>query len=81
MTIKLLRALAVPAAVIALGAAPAAQDAMPHVSHDTRWAGSMVIVVLGLFLAAAAVGPVVRAEMPAEEEPESHGHDDHHGHH
>lgn len=43
-------------------------DADPHpaVPTDATWAGSMVIVLALLFLSAAVVGPVVRANMPAE---------------
>jgi len=62
----------------------------PQLSHDTTWAGAMVIVVLGMFVAAAAVGVVVRANMPdeppmadAHHDDHGHGHDDHgaSGHH
>lgn len=42
---------------------------------DRRWPGVMVIVILGLFLAAAVIGPIVRAEMPAEL-PQTHTHDE-----
>lgn len=51
---------------------------------DRRWPGVMLIVILGLFLAAAVIGPIVRAELP-EELPQTHTHDEppgasrHHG--
>jgi hypothetical protein len=51
------------------------------------WAGAVIILILGMFLAAAIVGPVVRYHAP-EEAPEPSSHDDHghdahgaHGHH
>jgi hypothetical protein len=66
---------------------PAAHaDPQPHPAFPppSRWPGVMVIVVLGLFLAAAVVGPVVRALAPREVPP-AHSHDEppgashHHG--
>lgn len=66
---------------------------IPHPvgARDTTWAGAMVIVILGLFVAAAAVGVVVRANTPDEvhdahnphAEDEAHGdaHSGSHGHH
>ena len=54
--------------------------ARPSLSADATWAGVVVIVILGLFAMAAAVGPIMRSEM-VEEAPVSHGHDDpHHAH-
>jgi hypothetical protein len=62
-------------------------DSSPHpvLPADARWAGSlMIVVLLGFFLAAAVVGPIVRAEMP-QEIPPAHSHDEppgtsgHHG--
>ena len=52
---------------------------------DTTWPGAMLIIIAGMFLAAAVIGPAVRANMP-DEIPPDHGHDDHHdtgghGHH
>jgi hypothetical protein len=53
--------------------------------EDGTWAGVMVIIILAMFLAAAVIGPIVRANMP-EEVPETHSHDEppgashHHGH-
>jgi hypothetical protein len=63
----------------------ASEIAHPTLSSDGSWAGVMVIVVLGMFLAAAAVGVVVRANMPEELPPPAHSHDEppgashHHG--
>jgi hypothetical protein len=62
----------------------AAHDAQhPVISDDGAWAGSVVIVVLGLFLAAAVIGPIVRANMPEDVPLESHdeppGSSGHHG--
>ena len=60
-----------------------ADDARPMVPADpSAWAGSMLIIILAMFLMAAVVGPIVRSEMP-QEVPDSHlhGHDEHdHGH-
>lgn len=65
-----------------------AQDTFPHphISEDGSWAGVMVIVILlGFFLPAAVIGPIVRANTP-EEVPVAHSHDEppgssgHHGH-
>ena len=44
-----------------------------------RWPAVMLILVGGMFLAAAIVGPVVRLTLP-EEVPVSHAHDESHGH-
>src|SRR3954447_18308643 len=71
-------------------AAPAAHDEAaargeketvdrPSVSVDPTWAGVMVIIILGMFVMAAAVGPIMRSEMP-EEVPVPHGHDEVVGH-
>src|SRR5436190_13804492 len=57
----------------------------PVLSQDAMWAGQVVIVIAGLFIAAALVGPVARANAP-EEPPVAHSHDEppgashHHGH-
>lgn len=61
-------------------------DSAPHpqIVADREWAGVMVIAIAGLFLTAAIVGPVVRANLPAELPP-AHSHDEppgtsgHHG--
>ncbi len=42
---------------------------------DRRWPGVVLIIVLGLFLAAAVIGPIVRSELP-EELPQTHTHDE-----
>ncbi len=65
--------------------------AMPVAPTDTVWAGVMVQVIIGLFIAAAAIGPLVAILMPPAPEPvqshddhgdHGHGHDDHgHGGH
>ena len=68
-------------------AAADADDALPHpaLSSDGSWAGAMVIIILGMFLAAAAVGVTVRMNMPEELPPPAHSHDEppgtshHHG--
>ena len=60
----------------------ALHPALPDASD--RWPGTVVIVILSMFLAAAVVGPIVRANMP-EEVPPAHTHDEppgashHHG--
>ena len=64
-----------------------AQNAEPHptVSPDGSWVPIILIVVGGLFLAAAVIGPIVRANMPEEIPPPAHSHDEppgashHHG--
>lgn len=69
------------------GARPAVTDTdpTPHpaVSGDPAWAGIMLLVIGGMFLAAAVIGPVVRANTPEEPPEDHHPHDDHahdHGH-
>ena len=60
------------------GHAPAAnQSVLPP--PGIRWPAVMMIIVLGMFLAAMVVGPVVRMTLP-EEPPVSHGHDAHDAH-
>ena len=52
-----------------------------------RWPGVMVMIVLGMFLAAIVIGPIVRANLPEEPAADAHGNDhahgsgDHGGHH
>ena len=46
---------------------------------DSAWPGAMIIIIVGMFLAALVIGPVVRAQMP-EAPPMPHDHDDSHGH-
>ena len=64
-----------------------APDPAPHPvlpDRSDHWPGTVVIVILAMFLAAAVVGPIVRANMP-EEVPPAHSHDEppgashHHG--
>ena len=64
-----------------------ADDPAPHPmlpDPSDRWPGTVVIVILSMFLTAAIVGPIVRANMP-EEVPPAHTHDEppgeshHHG--
>jgi hypothetical protein len=64
-----------------------AVDAAPHPmlpDPSETWPGTTVIIIGAMFLAAAVVGPVVRANMP-EEIPPAHSHDEppgashHHG--
>ena len=81
------------AAAVTAGDARTSSDAEPDphlaVSADATWAGSLVIVIALLFLSAAVVGPVVRANMPAEvpvafshdEDPSHHTGADSHEHH
>ncbi len=65
----------------------AAEDTTPHpvLPANDYWAPVMLIVIAGMFLAAAIIGPVVRANTP-EEVPPAHSHDEppgtshHHGH-
>jgi len=76
---------------MAMAAETAAEPtAMPTVPVDTIWAGVMVRIIIGLFIAAAAIGPLVAILMPPAPElvvahdDHGHGHDDHghadHGH-
>lgn len=51
----------------------------PVVPDPSPLAGSMLILIAGMFLAAATVGPVVRYHAP-EEAPEASSHDEHAGH-
>jgi len=64
-------------------AAYAALQPHPALSADSSWAGVMIIIVLGMFLAAAVIGPVVIAnapeEIPQPDSHDSHGGSDHHG--
>jgi hypothetical protein len=47
----------------------------PILSGDTTWAGIVLILILSLFLAAACIGPIVRAEFPGGMLP-VHSHDE-----
>lgn len=44
----------------------------PVVSEHGGWAGVLCLIIGGLFLAAAVIGPIVRANMPEEITPHSH---------
>src|SRR4051794_41070501 len=59
-----------------------AGDPQPHpvISTDSSWAGPLIIIILGLFLAAAVIGPAVRANMP-DEPAADHSHSAHDAHH
>ncbi|MBC8109309.1 MAG: hypothetical protein H7Z14_22185 [Anaerolineae bacterium] len=73
--------------------APAGEEeARPVLPTDpSAWAGTMLIIIVAMFLMAAVIGPMVRMEIPAElhDDAHGHGHDDHghaadphaHGHH
>jgi len=63
-------------------AGSALSDADPHpvLSTDAAWAGTLVIIVLGTFLAAAVVGPIVRLEAP-EAVPQAFSHHEDPSHH
>jgi hypothetical protein len=58
----------------------AENDTHPVLSADAAWAGSIVIGIAGLFLAAMVVGPMVHAEK-VEELPAHASHDTHHAQH
>jgi hypothetical protein len=65
-------------------AADSHANLQPVLSKDTTWAGVMVIVIIAMFVAATAVGLVVRFNAP-QEVPPTHSHDEppgtsgHHG--
>ncbi len=42
-------------------------DPQPVLSGDGTWAGAVVIIAMGLFLAAACIGPIVRMHLPEED--------------
>jgi len=42
-----------------------ADDTHPVFSSDTHWTADVLVAIAGLFLAAAVIGPIVRAEAPA----------------
>ena len=53
---------------------------------NSLWPGTMLIWVGLMFVCAAIIGPIVRSEIPPEEAPHTHSHDEppgssgHHGH-
>jgi hypothetical protein len=54
--------------------------ARPRLPEDPgRWVGPMLIIIIGMFVAAAVIGPIVRAEAP-DEVPVPHGHGEVVGH-
>jgi hypothetical protein len=56
---------------VAMAAAPE-PGGLPVLPEHPIWAGVMVYIVAGLFLAAATIGPLVAVLMPTAVEPESH---------
>jgi hypothetical protein len=54
-------------------------DAQPTLSTNGSWVPVMLIIVAGMFLAAAVIGPIVRANM-SEETPPADSHDSSHHH-
>ena len=72
---------------MAAGADVVEWSPLPVAPSSPVWAGVMVQIILGLFIAAAAIGPLVAILMPPAPEPappadDEHGHDAHgtHGH-
>ena len=68
-------------------AAVPAEEHIPPYPHatlpagETLWPGPMIIVVAGMFLAAAFIGALHHSELPPEDSTTAaHGHDDAHGH-
>jgi hypothetical protein len=55
-------------------------DAHPVLSPNAIWAGSALIAIVGLFVAAVVVGAVVRAEFP-DEVPNAFSHAEDPSHH
>jgi hypothetical protein len=51
----------------------------PVAPEPAVWPGVMLVVIAGMFFAAAVIGPIVRASME-EELPPTHSHDEDHGH-
>jgi len=60
-------------------------DTHPVLSNNGTWVPIMLFIIGGMFLAAAVIGPIVRANMPEEVPPPAHSHDEppgtshHHG--
>ena len=80
------------AAAPAHGNAEATDEARPVLPTDpSAWAGTMLIIIVAMFLMAAVIGPMVRMEIPIETHDDAHGHghgehghghaDQAHGHH
>jgi hypothetical protein len=61
-------------------------EPQPALSDNANWVPIMLIIVGGLFLMAAVIGPIIRANTPEEIPPPAHSHDEppgashHHGH-
>ena len=79
-----MRTLALLTLLVATSTFAETPDTHPVLSTNGSWVPIMLIVVGGLFLAAAVIGPIVRANAP-EEVPPAHSHDEppgtshHHG--
>ena len=59
----------------------AGEESQPVLSHDMVWAGVLVQIVVGLFIAALTIGPLVAILMPDRIEPPlKHEEHDPHGH-
>src|SRR3954471_651782 len=60
-------------------------DTHPTLSLDGSWVPIMIIIIGGMFLAAAVIGPIVRANSVEDIPPPAHSHDEppgtshHHG--
>jgi hypothetical protein len=53
----------------------------PIVPTDAAaWAGTMLIIVIAMFLMAAVIGPMVRMEVPVESHHDDHANDHGHSH-
>lgn len=72
------------APLVARAAATLPVEAHPEPPASAIWAGAVVIGIVGLFVMAAVIGPIVRMELPREVPP-AHAHDEppgtsgHHG--
>ena len=86
LSLILLLAIASPLAAQEIAApeagGPTVSDADPHpiVSADAGWSGVVVIIILGSFLAAGVVGPIVRMEAP-DAVPQAFSHHEDPSHH
>ena len=70
--------------VVPAPVSPSVAPTAPVFSADARWVPALIIVVLGLLLAGAVIGPIYRMNLP-EALPVTHSHDEppgsshHHG--